>query len=304
MNSINQSQHLAFYIDRLRSMRNLSVEEFLDGIVSSRQFRRYIGGDSQMSYVILDKLSRRLGFNAENVIMELESHKIKQSQTILSFYTYVLQKNKKEADEIKKNINQDELILETDLLLYQHGEILYRHHFNGATEEELINETKHLLDYNALLKKHALSQSELHILLTLMSFESFSEPEVIAKKLAQYLDNNLTVVTGHNIKIVTLVLEELSRYYSIVEDYEKMLYYADEAVKYCLKIKSYYLLDTIYYFKAAAHHELKQFEERDQALKRLYGLLISEHNEAKLTRFKALFIKRFSREVSFLFKDI
>ncbi len=304
MNSINQSQHLAFYIDRLRLMRNLSIEEFLEDIVSSRQFRRYISGDSQMSYVILDKLSRRLGFNAENVIMEFESHKIKQSQTILSFYTFVLQKNKTEADKVKNRINQDELILETDILLYKHGEILYRHHFNGTREDELINETKHLLDYDALLKKHALSQSELHILLTLMSFESFSEPDVIAKKLAQYLDNNLTVVTGHNIKIVTLVLEELSRYYSIVEDYEKMLYYADEALKYCLKIKSHYLLDTIYYFKAAAHHELKQFEKRDKALKRLYGLLISEDNTTKLTRFKALFIKRFNTEVETLFKDI
>lgn len=304
MNSINQSQHLAFYIDRLRQMRNMSTEDFLDGIVSSRQYRRYISGDSTMSYLVLDDLSKRLGFTAENVLMELETEKIKQSQTIMAFYNAVLQKNQKEADRMLLEIDESELILETDLLLYKHGKLVYQHHFKHLQEELLIEETKKLLKYDELLKRQALSQSELHILITLFNYPSFKEPEAIAKKLASYLDDRLLIVTGHNIKIVTLVLEELSRYYSIVENYEKMLYYADEALKYCLKIKSYYLLETIYYFKAAAHHELGMFEERDLALKRLYGLLVSENNQAKLDRYKGLFMKRFNKEVKDLFTDL
>ena len=78
MKKFDQSREISLFIEKLRAYRNLTLEEFLHDIVSIRQYRRYLSGDSTLSYLILDNLATRLGFSAEYVIMELETEKIKQ----------------------------------------------------------------------------------------------------------------------------------------------------------------------------------------------------------------------------------
>ncbi|MFA5692827.1 MAG: hypothetical protein WC907_04345 [Acholeplasmataceae bacterium] len=284
--------------------RNLSQENFLHDVISLRQYRRYLSGDSTLSYVILDKLAKKLGFDAEYIIMELEIEKIKQSQNVYELYNAVVSKNFNLVKELLNNIDKDNLISENDILLYNHSINIFYFLKNRYSELETINKTKHLIGLDKLLAKKALSTSELVILTSLFQFDNYNEKHIIAEKLASYLDNNITIVSGHNIKVLALALHEIARYFSIALNYEKMYYYANEGIKYSIRIKSYYLLDSFYYFAGAASHELGEYERRDSLFTQCLGVSIMEDNNLKINRYHYLLKENFNIDSNELISNL
>ncbi|VEU79917.1 helix-turn-helix domain-containing protein [Haploplasma axanthum] len=125
MRKFDQSREIALFIEKLREYRNISQEEFLDDIVSMRQYRRYMNGDSTLSYVILDKLAIKLGFDAEFIIMELETEKIKQTQAVVNLYNAVATGNIDKSVELFMQINEKHLISENDRLLFSHAKYFF-----------------------------------------------------------------------------------------------------------------------------------------------------------------------------------
>lgn len=298
MKEIDQTKEIIVFIDKLRAYRNMTQEDLLHDIVSMRQYRRYMNGDSTMSYVILDKLARRLDFDAELIIMEFEAEKISQKQLISNLYNTVVARNHDKAKQLFNTIDVSHIIASNDLLLFNHSKNMFEY-FNGKISQiDTIEITKELVEFDKLLKRKALSSSELLILVSFFYFDSFKEINLIAEKLASYVENNITIVTGHNIKVVTLILEELARFFSISENYERMLYYSLEGIKYSLSVRSFYLLDTLYYFAAASSHELEKIEQRNDFLKKCYILLMIDNNKTKQLRFKQIFKNRFNIDVN------
>lgn len=304
MNEMNQSQEIILYIDRLRADRNITQEDFLDGVVSMRQYRRYLKGDSSMSYSLIDQLAKRLGFDSEMILLELESEKLKQTQQINNLYNLVVSRNLEKAYQLFQEVDYDRIISENDQLLYNHAVNMFNYFVGKVSQKQTIDRTKELIELPKLLKKKAISSSELLVLVSFFFFDEYKEINVIAEKLASYIENNITIVTGHNIKVVTLVLEELSKYFSISENYEKMLYYALEGIKYANTVRSYYLLETLYFFAAAASFELDLIKQRNEYLKKCYIILMIEGNELKMQRYRDNFKENFDVDIKDLFQFI
>lgn len=304
MNEMNQSQEIILFIDRLRADRNITQEDFLHGVVSMRQYRRYLRGDSSMSYSLIEQLAKRLGFDSEMIILELETEKLKQTQQISNLYNLVVSRSLEKAYQQFQTIDYDRIISEKDQLLYNHSVNMFNF-FSGKVNQKLtIERTKDLIELPKLLKKKAMSSSELLTLVSFFFFDEYKEINIIAEKLASYIENNITIVTGHNIKVVTLVLEELSRYFSISENYEKMLYYAEEGIKYANTVRSYYLLETLYFFAAAASFELDLIKQRNDYLKKCYIVLMIEGNEVKMQRYRDNFKQNFDVDIKDLFEFV
>lgn len=298
MNAINQSRELALYIDRLRLYRNISQDTFLEDIVSARQYRRYLNGVSTLSYVILDKLSRRLGFNAEFVIMEVESEKIKQSLEVHKLYNAIVSKNKLAADLILKEIKKYPIYLESNELLYHHCLNMYDYHFLNLKQEVLIKKTKILVDFDTLLIKKVLSTTELLIMVNFFNFDQFEQIDLIASKLESYLKNDLMVVSGQNVKVIILVFEELSRYYSIKENYTKMYEYAILGINYANEVKSNYMLEALHFFAGAASFDLNEIDRCKKHLIQCYSFLMSEEKYEKMASYQSFFKDEFSIDIA------
>ena len=80
-----------------------------------------------------------------------------------------------------------------------------------------------------------------------------------------------------------------------------MSYYATEGIKYIFS--TLHLLDTLYYFAAAAAHELNQIDSRNNYLKKCYILLMIDENRLKQQRFKQIFKDRFNVDVNGLLQE-
>lgn len=304
MDKFDQSREIALYIDRLRTYRNITLEDFLFDIVSIRQYRRYMSGDSTLSFVILDQLSKRLGFDAEILIMELQTEKARQADQIKNIYNTVISKNLVKAKELMQEVNEEHILSESDRLLFDCSKIFYDLYSGKITQLDTISKTKALVELDKLLLKKALSTSELLILVSFLSFEEYKEKNLIAEKLALYTKNNITIVSGHNIRVLTLVLKELSRYYSFLDNFEKMQYYAEEGIKYSISMRSFYLLDTLFYFAVASSHELGQFDKRDEYIINTMGILIAEGIKPKIEHYVGLFKRNFNVDYKKLLQNI
>jgi len=77
-----KSKELCNYLERLRSARNMSQESFTTGITSLRQYRRYLSGESDLPFQVIDQLCDRLGIQTINLIRELETARIEESKEI------------------------------------------------------------------------------------------------------------------------------------------------------------------------------------------------------------------------------
>ena len=293
MRKYDQTSEIVLFIEKLRSLRNITQEDFLHDIVSLRQYRRYISGDSTISYSILEQLAKRLGFEANFIITELESEKINQTTQVNDLYNFVVNKKFDKVNELLTKIDEKHLISNNDKLLYLHS--INKLDFLKGNSSELItiNKTKKLFDYENLLKKRVLSTSELLGLISFFKYDSFKDKNVIAKVLASFLDNNITIVSGNNIRVVALTLAELSRYFSIIEDYTNMYYYANEGIKYSKKVRSSYILDALYYLSAAALDELGRYDERDEYIFKCLNYLLLEGNKNKYIHYTNLFKEYF-----------
>ena len=62
-------------------------------------------------------------------------------------------------------------------------------------------------------------------------------------------------------------------------------------------MRSFYLIDTLYYFAAAASHELNHIEKRNAYLFKCISLLSMEDNQNKIAKYKDLFKERFDIDV-------
>lgn len=293
MRKYDQTSEIVLFIEKLRSLRNITQEDFLHDIVSLRQYRRYISGDSTISYSILEQLAKRLGFEANFIITELETEKVNQTVLVNDLYNLVANKQFDRVNKLLTEIDEKHLLSENNKLLYRHSINLLELLKGNSSELVTINKTKKLFDYENLLKKRVLSTSELLGLISFFKYDSFKDKNVIAKVLASFLDNNITIVSGNNIRVVALTLAELSRYFSIIEDYTNMYYYANEGIKYSKKVRSSYILDALYYLSAAALDELARYDERDEYIFKCLNYLLLDGNKNKYIHYANLFKEYF-----------
>ena len=121
MDKITETKELARYIEKLRSFRNVTQEEFVDGVISLRQYRRYLQGTSALQMKIIKQLSKKLGFNPEFLLLEFESERLTQNQQINMLYNYVVNYDYDNAAKQFIAVDSKYLIDDDDILLFEHS---------------------------------------------------------------------------------------------------------------------------------------------------------------------------------------
>ena len=96
-----KSKELSNYLERIRTARNISQELFTNGITSLRQYRRYLSGESDIPFQVIDQLCDRLGIQTINLIRELETARIQESKDVDAFYNFVVYNNHEEINRLR-----------------------------------------------------------------------------------------------------------------------------------------------------------------------------------------------------------
>jgi hypothetical protein len=290
-----KSQDLCGYLERLRSSRNISQEIFTNGIVSLRQYRRYLSGESDIPFQVADKLSERLGVQTINLLGEIEATRFEEKRKVDKFYNSVLNNSKDDVQSMITYFQNLEFIDPENKVLFLHGLSLYLLITDQDTRSVTVQKNKDLIVYPSILKRTIITLNEMVILSSILDYsEDPKDTQEISDRLKQFLENRSFVIgTGHE-PIFNLVLFRLARYSGKNNLFGDVINYCTMGIERNHSHKFYYLLDYYYYYSSLAYYSLGDIPNYELMLVKCFNVLQTEGNQKKIDKFTSLINEDFS----------
>ena len=92
----NTSQEFGLFIDNIRNSRNMSREDFVEGILSTRQFQRYLKGESSITNDKIFQLVDKLEMNILNVYKLFINRENTEYKLVHNIYNLIISFNFKD----------------------------------------------------------------------------------------------------------------------------------------------------------------------------------------------------------------
>lgn len=290
-----KSKELTNYLERLRVARNISQESFTNGITSLRQYRRYLSGESDIPFQIIDQLCQRLSIQTINLIRELETARIDESKEVDDFYNFVVNNNKEAIDRLREKYVNRVFIDNDNRLVYEHGLILHDFINNRIPAEVASDKTKDLIDFNRIKKQTIFTLTEMFIMTSLLDLDSkTSDKQMIAERLREMLSDS-SIVLGSSVNYAyQIVLFRLAKYSGTNKVFSDVIHYCQLGIDYGMRIKNFYLLDYYYYYLALANYRLGDFEKYEIMLMKCFVTLHLDGNDRKTEKFTTMINRDFN----------
>lgn len=294
MAKLNFSQSLLVYLDTLRKHKHMTQEELTNDIVSMRQYRRYLRGESNIAPYVFDLFTERLGLNLEYVVIQFKQEKFKETKLVNAYHNAVINHDQKTVLKLQHTLDISEITDLNNRRIYQYATYLYQYDHAEMSEKILITSIKSLLDYPKILTYKVFSSAEIIILTSLLIYDSFEDKKSVVNLLTSYLNDTTTIISGHNQKMVLLCYYHLANYHKQYDQTTKMLDFALRGINTCKQLKYHYLLEDFYLLSALAYQRLEKNEQIPTLLFGLYSVLRIENNKAKTKRYETYIERDFS----------
>jgi transcriptional regulator with XRE-family HTH domain len=281
-----KSQELCMYLERLRSARNLSQESFTNNVVSLRQYRRYLNGESEIPFQVVDMLTEKLGVQTINLLREIEAARIEEQKDVDNFYNDVV--NYANSDIHSKIVQWEkkEFVDPQNKLFYEYSLNLFKVFSQKMTKEDAITRNKTLIDYPKILKRSILTSVEMLVLSSIMDpIENEKESRNISEKLRAYLLDNSSMMTTGSTMAFNLMLHRLAVYSGKNKNYPDVIKYCQLGIESNTSQRLYHLMDYFHYFSALAYFRMGDFANYHEHLVKCFHILSFEGNAKKIEKF-------------------
>lgn len=288
MDSKNYSIELTRFFDKIRYLRHLTQAELVDEIISLRQFRRYLNGTYIIPQYVINAFSVRLGFKPEYLVVEFESDKKRETHLDFEFHNLIVTHNLITAKDMLNRETFNFILDYNNQIFFQYSMILFKFYSKQISESTAIFQTKQLINYEKVLSNDIFSSTEIIILISLMGYPSFDEKGRLVKLLEKYMLDPSLVISGNNITNILLCMNYILEFYSMNENYEKVILLSNQAIGFAMKAKTFYLLVDFYYYLALAYYALKDTTNYETSLFHCYNTLHMENNQSKTKKYYKL----------------
>jgi hypothetical protein len=290
-----KSAELCVYLERLRSARNISQESFVTDVVSIRQYRRYLNGESDIPFPVVDVLCMKLGIQTIDLLRELETERIIESQKMINFYNMIANNSLEDAQHFINETNQDQIIDPENKMLFLHGVAQMKTLMGTLSKAESFKLNKSLLGYPKFSKKTIFTEVEMLIMSSLLDYsENSNETVDIYNKLKKHLSDRSIVLSSTQTSSINLTLFRLAKYSGRNKNFEDVIEYCSIGIQNNITARSFYLMDYFFYFSALASYRLGDMENYQTMLIKCFNVLHFEGTEKKIEKFTHLINSDFS----------
>src|SRR5690554_1495004 len=294
----NHSKELALFLEQMRFSRGISQEDFTDGIISNRQYQRYINGSSAMPYHLLDAFAERLNTKKEILLLEFDNYAIKEAEIVLDFYNAINNNELDSAKSIGENITPQFILDNYNLKLYEHAKSLMDYRENKITKSDYIIYNKKLIDYPKILSHAAMTMIETVILSSLLPYTDDEEQNKIFPKIQSFLSNPNLIWTGSQILTFNMIIYMIAKYSGVKKDFVNVIQFCKMAISTNLKARYFLNLDYYYYFLALSYYNLGNKDLFELNLYKCYTTLEMMDNLTKTSKILNLVKKDFNMDLS------
>lgn len=290
----NHSKDLALFLEQMRVSRGISQEEFTEGIISNRQYQRYINGSSAMPFHLLDEFAERLNVKKDFLLLEFDSYGIKETNNVMAFFNAVNNSEMDEAKKIQDEISPKFIMDSSNLKFYQYAQLILKFKEKKTTLEMHIRNCKQLIDYPKILNSPAMTMVETIILSDLLDFTIDEKEQLkIFNKITAFINNPSLVWTGSQILTYNLLMFKVAKYSGLKKDFDNVIHFCNIAIKLNYKSKYFLNLDFYYYFLALAYHRKNMMSLYEENLYQCYTALEMMKSSDKTANIRAMAKKDF-----------
>ena len=287
------SMQISNYLEKIRLGRKMRQVDFIDGIVSLRQYQRYRNGECDIPYENIDSFATKLSIPTQKLMKQFEAEKNKQSELINKFYNAVVNKANDEVDRLKRMIEND-IIIDEEKKVYFHHALILNDFFRGKVSRvDVSRKISNLIGFPDILKQVYYTDVEVLIMSSLLEFLDDEQKRHLLDKLTELYDKEETIMSGGTDLIHSLIIMRLTKSHGSQKNYTDVIRFADLGIQRGLNYKQYYLFDYFFYYKALAHYALEDYESFQSDLFRCYNTLHMEGNQKKIKYFSQKIEKDF-----------
>lgn len=272
----------------------MSQEELISDVVSIRQYRRYLNGESDIPFPVVDVLCERLGIQTISLIKEMEAARAEETRKIDSLYNSSSSPTSSGIDESILSIKESEIIDPENKLLFKHSLLLINQIQCKLSNESFVEKNKELLGYPKFRKKTIFTMVEILIMSKILELiDSQKEANEIYEKILNQLNSETTFLNDQFSQSTNIAIFRLAKYSGMKKKFNEVITFCDLGIKKNIKSSSYYLMDYFYYFQSLAYYNLQQFKEFENSLIKCYYILKFEGNQTKFEAFSKWIFKDF-----------
>ena len=260
------------YMENLRYDRKMTQEVYLQDIVSQRQYYRYRTGESEVPFDVIIKFAIKLQIPLLKLISNYQSSSEKEKELVTQYYNLVIRKKLDEAKKIRIKVRNLSLLDDEIKIFYHISKLLLAFYTGEITSNDMIIELKKNINFENIMKKEVLHDSEIYILGIIMEF-SEKDRDKIYRKINKLRVNN-KLLLGNNPSLDAQVYFWIIKNLGRLNKYSELIAMAETAIALSKKEYTYYSLEYFHYYKALAHYELKETELFETELRNTIVILL------------------------------
>jgi len=290
---------LGLYIDNLRKSRNISREDFIDGIISTRQYQRFVNGESSLNNEKTFKLIDRLGMSFFNVHKLYVLHTNKQRPKLNNIYKEIISENLNSASEFIEELSPDDFFDEYNKLFYEVLKLILHRRKKTMPFNLVADKLKRIINYPDCMKNEVMSFIEYIVYLNISSDNLDNNDDIkILNFLYEKISNENINFDYFSKRYIPSTYAHVAKKLGSIDEYKKALVISQKGIEYCKGAETINSLAHLYIYKALSLKYLERLDESYIAAKKCFDVLDIEEKDFKTKSFTDNFERLFNMKVT------
>lgn len=291
---MSKTKDFAMFIDELRESRGFTKEDLTEGIVSTRQYHRYVKGDSTLNNHVITALLERLEINTLEVYTRFIRDNDSVYNHLIKIYGLIRTMKYSRAENELNKIIYEEIGSSKNKKFYMLLHYIIQYYCNDDFRNESIESIIELIEYPRILEKNIHTFYELTALFFIADYLIKEKNDY---RIPKYTYDVLVSVDKHfvfdNPTFLVAFHASCARYLGKIGEFEKSLEIANIGISKSLKLGFHNSLPNLFLYKAVSEKNLYKKSEYKHTLTRLFSLLKMLNNPSTYSTYSDFIEKRF-----------
>ncbi len=295
----NISREFGLFIDNIRDSRNMSREDFVEDILSTRQYQRYLKGEASISIERIVQLVDKLELEFFSIYNRFSNSSNIERQMINRIYRYISVSDFKNAYDLIQEYKGFVFVSRYYKKLLNIYEIMINHRLLRISGDMAVNKFEQAINYPECLDNENFNFIELTALLYMVEIMNDEKnKKAIMSKLFDILKFHKISDLNEEDDGLAVVYSVFSKLLGSQKQYPEVIFFTKKGIELCELHKTTNSLSHLYYYCSLGYLGLNKTDVALKYVKKAFFTLEIENIPKKynifVDRFESHFNKKFS----------
>lgn len=286
---VNKTIYLAYHLDKLRKQKGYCVEEFVFGICSDRQYRRYISGENIVPSSNISKFCEKLGISLSDFFYSLNKKDRYDYRKLSKIYHTVINHNLNEAEKLISNLRTPKLFDQQNYKFYQYLQIRINYEKDKINTDELYKNIFEVINLNHLQQGNFYSFVDILFLHLMCRHEvNYGQYDTL-HTLEKILKSDESIyISSENKTILPPIYANVSSYLGKLGFIKESLSLAITGLRYCQDNNLTDSLPHLYYSKMLGYLNTNKYESAQLSAIECLSACVSTNKKLYVTYYELI----------------